>query len=84
MRSVKSRLVLPSETGSLEVKTKKKRKSTKKPRSPYNLFFHDQMVLEREKHPELQFVDLSKIISKRWRELPEESRAVYCQKMKEL
>ena len=84
VKHLTSRMAVSSKETVKESKPKKKRKLVKKARSAYNLFFRDQLVIEREKHPEYQFIELSKIISKRWHELEEESRAVYCQKMKEL
>lgn len=61
---------------------KKKEKKERKTRSCYNVFFREEIQRMKLKGSEVRFVEYSKEIAKRWKELSSESKEVYGLKLK--
>ena len=58
-------------------------KRGKRAPTPYNLYFREQCEIEKKKNPEIQFVELSAQIARRWKALSEVARREYCERTKE-
>ena len=61
----------------------KRGKREKRSPTPYNLYFREQCEMEKKENPEIQFVELSAKIARRWKTLSEEERREYCERTKE-
>ena len=66
----------------LSPRKKKKEKKERKTRSGYNVFFREEIRRMKLKGSEVGFVEYSKEIAKRWKELSSESKEVYGLKLK--
>jgi hypothetical protein len=62
----------------------KKLSKVKKGPSAYNLFVKEQTPLVKKNDPQISFADLSKYISKNWKELGEDEKIPYQQEAEDL